>query len=85
MKYKTLNEVRLPELGEGIEKATLAAWFFKEGDTVKDGDDLAEFVTDKASFVVSCNADGILAKILFKEGENVAVGAVLAIIEPSKN
>ena len=78
-----MNQVKLPELGEGIEKATLACWFFKEGEKVKEGDDLAEFVTDKASFVVSSGIDGILVKTFFKEGENVPVGQALASIQPS--
>ncbi len=73
----------LPELGEGIEKATVACWHYKEGDGVQKGDDVVEVVTDKASFNIASEASGILRKILVKDGEQANIGAALGIIESS--
>lgn len=76
-----MTKIILPELGEGITKATVSYWYFKEGDTVKEGDDLAEMTTDKATFNVPSSAAGVLSEILFHEGDEVQVGQTLAIIE----
>jgi len=75
-----MTKVLLPELGNGIEKATVSFWFFKEGDTVKEKQDLVEFTTDKAAFNLPCPCSGVIAEIFFKEGDSVRVGEVLALI-----
>lgn len=75
-----MKQVILPELGEGIENANITFWYFKEGDTVKEKDDLVELATDKAAFNLPCPANGVLAQILRKEGDTVKVGEVLAQI-----
>ncbi|MDP2938842.1 MAG: biotin/lipoyl-containing protein [Candidatus Omnitrophota bacterium] len=74
-------KVYLPELGEGIEKATISYWYFQEGQEVKEGDDLVEVATDKATFNVPSPATGILSEVLVEEGSNVNVGETLAVIE----
>ena len=74
--------VVLPALGEEIEKATVACWFFKVGDQVKAEDDIVELVTDKASFNVSPGKGGMIVNILAQEGQDVKIGATLAVIEP---
>ena len=76
-----MPEVVLPGLGEGIEKATLTYWYFKEGDKINQKDDLAEFTTDKAAFNLPSPSSGILVKVLFNEGDTVKVGEKIAIIE----
>ena len=76
-------KVVLPELGEGIEKATVSYWYFKEGDKVNAKDDLVELTTDKATFNLPSPCSGTLSEILFHEGDTVNVGEVLAIIEES--
>ncbi len=73
--------VILPELGEGIEKATVSYWFFKEGDAVKEGNDLVELATDKATFNLPSPCTGNLSKIVSHEGDEVKIGDILAIIE----
>jgi pyruvate/2-oxoglutarate dehydrogenase complex dihydrolipoamide acyltransferase (E2) component len=70
----------LPELGEGIETATVAFWHVKEGETVTADQDIVEMVTDKATFNVSAGQDGHLEKILAKEGEEIKIGQPLAVI-----
>ncbi|HLF18144.1 MAG TPA: lipoyl domain-containing protein [Candidatus Omnitrophota bacterium] len=79
-----MNEIYLPELGEDIEKATIACWHKKVGERVKVDDDVVEVVTDKATFNVSAGGKGILKEIRFKEGEVAKVGDVLAVIEPTR-
>ena len=76
-----MYKVILPELGQGIMKASVSFWFFKEGDQVKEKDDLVELTTDKAAFNLPCPCSGTLSQILVQEGESINVGAVLAIIE----
>jgi len=73
----------LPELGEGIEGANVTYWYFKEGAGVKEGEDLVELATDKATFNLPSPCSGTLKQILLNEGEAVKVGEVLAIIEES--
>ena len=76
-----MTKVVLPELGEGIEKATISYWFFKEQDTVKENGDLVELATDKATFNLPSPCSGVLTEILFHEGDTVNIGAVLAVIQ----
>lgn len=76
-----MTKVILPELGQGIEKATVSYWYFQQGDKVNDKEDLVELATDKATFNLPSPCVGILAKINFKEGDTVKIGDVLAEIE----
>jgi 2-oxoglutarate dehydrogenase E2 component (dihydrolipoamide succinyltransferase) len=76
-----MPKIILPELGQGIEKATVSFWFFKEGDKISEKEDLVELTTDKAAFNLPCPFPGVLKEIIFHEGDTVNVGEVLAIIE----
>ncbi|MCM8792213.1 MAG: hypothetical protein NC826_03590 [Candidatus Omnitrophica bacterium] len=74
-------KVILPELGEGIERATISYWYYQEGQKVNKDNDLVELVTDKATFNLPAPCSGILSQIIFKEGQTVNIGEVLALIE----
>jgi len=74
-------KVVLPELGEGITKATVSYWYYKEADKVGEKDDLVELTTDKATFNLPSPCSGILSEIYFHEGDTVNVGEALALIE----
>ena len=76
-----MPEFKLPELAEGINEAVVSFWHFKEGDSIKEGDEIVEMATDKAAFNVPCKISGTLKKILTQEGDTVKVGQALAIIE----
>ena len=76
-----MTKLVLPELGEGIEKAVVSYWYFKEGDRVNEKDDLVELTTDKATFNLPSPCPGILTEILFHEGDTAHISEVLAIIE----
>ena len=73
-----MTKILVPELGEGIVKATVAFWHVKAGDQVREDDDIVELVTDKATFNVPSGASGIIKKIVRREGETVKIGEVLA-------
>ena len=75
-------EVRLPDLGEDAGKeATVSYFFVNVGDEIKEGDDLVEMVTDKATFNVPAPVSGKVVEIFAKEDQLVKVGEVLAVIE----
>ncbi len=74
------TEVKLPDLGEGIEDATISRWLHQEGDDVEAGEVLLEVATDKVDTEVPAPAGGKLLKINHKEGELVQTGAVLGLI-----
>ncbi|MFH1413556.1 MAG: lipoyl domain-containing protein [Candidatus Omnitrophota bacterium] len=76
-----MTKVVLPELGEGIEKATLSFWYFKVGEKVNEKDDLVELATDKATFNLPSPCSGTVAEIFFQEGDTVKPGDTLATIE----
>jgi len=75
-----MTEVKLPPLGEGIEKASVSYWHKSVGDSIKEGEDLVELVTDKATFNMPSPVSGILRETLVLEGDEVRVGQVLAKI-----
>ena len=75
-----MTNIILPELGEGITKATVACWHVRPGDSVTAGQDVVEVVTDKASFNVEAPAAGRL-RVLVPEGKDGKVGAALGVIE----
>ncbi len=73
-------KVVLPELGEGITKATVSYWFVKDGERIKEKDDLVELTTDKATFNLPSPCTGVISEIIYSEGDTVEVGQILAII-----
>lgn len=73
-------KVVLPELGEGITKATVSYWFFKDGERVNENDDLVELTTDKSTFNLPSPCTGIISEIMYSEGDSVQVGQTLAVI-----
>ena len=74
-------KVYLPELGENITKATVSFWYFEEGASVVEGNDLVEMATDKATFNVPAPCSGTMVEILAHEGDVIEVGEVLDSIE----
>lgn len=76
-----MTKVVLPELGEGIEKATISYWYSKPGEKVNEKDELVEITTDKATFNLPSPCSGTLMEVFFQEGDTVNVGETLAIIE----
>jgi 2-oxoisovalerate dehydrogenase E2 component (dihydrolipoyl transacylase) len=79
-----MNNVILPELGEGIKQATVACWHTAVGRRVEKDDDIVELVTDKASFNVAAGVSGIVKEIYFNGGQKANIGDILAVIEPAR-
>jgi len=78
-----INEIIMPKLGQTIKEATIEKWLKKEGDKVARGEVLLEITTDKAALEIESQHDGLVRKILAKEGEKVEVLAVIGFIADS--
>ena len=76
-----MKTFRLPDLGEGLQEAEIAAWHVREGDSVKADDPLVSVETDKAVVEVPSSVSGTVKEIRVKEGEKVKVGQVIFIVE----
>ncbi|TWU54646.1 Dihydrolipoyllysine-residue acetyltransferase component of pyruvate dehydrogenase complex [Rubripirellula tenax] len=76
-----MTEVKLPELGDGIESGDVLEIFVSVGDVIKEGDDIVEMETDKATVAVPASHGGKVTKITVKEGETVPIGGVLIEVE----
>ena len=74
-------EMLMPKMGESIIEGTILTWLKKEGDSIEADESVLEVATDKVDTEVPATHGGILTKILAKEGEVVAVGSAIAIIE----
>ena len=73
--------ITVPQLGESVTEATVASWRRKAGERVARDEPLVELETDKATMEVYAPAAGVLAEVRAGEGEDVAIGAVLAVLE----
>lgn len=72
--------MKVPTVGESVTEVTIASWSKKDGDLVKMDEILCELESDKATFELPAEGEGIL-RILAKEGETLAIGASIARIE----
>src|SRR5581483_10480259 len=77
---KIMTEIRVPTLGESVTEATIGRWFKKAGDPVAVDEPLVELETDKVTIEVPAPSAGTLGEIIAKDGETVAVGALLGQI-----
>jgi 2-oxoisovalerate dehydrogenase E2 component (dihydrolipoyl transacylase) len=77
----SMKTFRLPDLGEGLQEAEIAAWHVREGDSVKADDPLVSVETDKAVVEVPAPWSGCIAKLCARVGEVVKVGAAIAEYE----
>ncbi|HEY5724075.1 MAG TPA: 2-oxoglutarate dehydrogenase complex dihydrolipoyllysine-residue succinyltransferase [Allosphingosinicella sp.] len=75
-----MTDVKVPTLGESITEATLGQWLKKPGDAVKADEPIATLETDKVAVDVPSPVAGTMGEQLVKEGDTVAVGAVIARI-----
>lgn len=73
-------EILMPKMGESIIEATITKWLKSKGDQISEDDSLVEIATDKVDSEIPSPVEGILEDILFKEGDIVPVGKVIAII-----
>src|SRR4051812_43372152 len=76
-----MAKIRVPPLGESVTEATIGKWFKKPGEAVAVDEPLVELETDKVTIEVPAPAAGVLGDIAAKDGETVAVGALLGQIK----
>src|ERR1700678_2531005 len=77
--------VEVPKLGNTVEECIVARWLKRKGDSVSEGDVVAEIETDKATFEVAAPASGTLLETFFEEGALAPVFTPLfAIGEPGE-
>src|SRR6185436_19818491 len=76
----SLIEIKVPSPGESISEVQIARWIKQDGDYVEKDEEIAEIDSDKATLTIPAEAPGIL-KTLAKEGDTVAVGAVVCTID----
>jgi 2-oxoglutarate dehydrogenase E2 component (dihydrolipoamide succinyltransferase) len=76
-----MAEIRVPTLGESVTEATIGKWFKKAGDVVAVDEPLVELETDKVTIEVPAPAAGVLTDVAVKDGDTVAVGALLGAIK----
>src|SRR5262245_43910543 len=77
----TMADIRVPALGESVTEATIGKWFKRPGESVAVDEPLVELETDKVTIEVPSPAAGVLPDIVAKDGETVAVGALLGQIK----
>lgn len=75
-----MHEIKLPQLGQSVEEASIVAWHKNEGDTVEKGELLFSVQTDKAEIECESTAAGVLRKILVEPGVEVPVMTVVALV-----
>ncbi|MEM8666610.1 MAG: 2-oxo acid dehydrogenase subunit E2 [Planctomycetota bacterium] len=75
------TEVKLPELGDGIESGDVLEVFVSVGDEISEGQDIIEMETDKATVPVPSSVAGTVTKILVSEGDTVPIGGALLEVE----
>ena len=73
-------EIKVPQLGESVTEATISKWLKSAGESVNIDDPLVELETDKVTLEVNAPAGGVLETIIVPEGDDVEVGAVVAIL-----
>jgi 2-oxoglutarate dehydrogenase E2 component (dihydrolipoamide succinyltransferase) len=76
-----MTDIRVPTLGESVTEATIGKWFKHAGEAVAVDEPLVELETDKVTIEVPSPAAGVLSEIAAKDGETVAVGALLGQIQ----
>ena len=79
------HELVMPKMGESVAEATIIKWVKNEGDKIKIDETVLEIATDKVDTEIPSSFEGVLVKKLFKEGDVVQVGRVIALISSDVN
>jgi pyruvate dehydrogenase E2 component (dihydrolipoamide acetyltransferase) len=77
---RIVTKVVMPRLSLTMKEGTVGKWYKKEGEAVEKGEPLVEVISEKATYDVEAPSAGVLRKILVREGVDVPVNKVLAII-----
>ena len=74
-------EFKLPDIGEGIAEAEIVAWHVKVGDEIREDQQIADMMTDKATVEMESPVAGKVIELAGEVGDQVPIGSVLAVIE----
>jgi 2-oxoglutarate dehydrogenase E2 component (dihydrolipoamide succinyltransferase) len=77
----TIIEIKVPPLSESVTEATLLTWHRKTGESINEGENLIDIETDKVVLELPAIKSGVLTKILKQDGEKVAAGEVIAVLD----
>ena len=75
------KEIKMPKLRPEMKEGVLCAWLKEEGDRVSVGEPVFEIETDKVVNQVESTENGVIKKLLFEDGDTVAVDTAVAIIQ----
>jgi len=75
------TDINFPKPGMGIDEGTLVAWHKKVGDTVTEGELIAEIETAKSVLDIEASVDGVLSQIFVEEGATIPVNTSLGQID----
>ena len=75
------KEIKMPKLRPEMKEGVLCAWLKEEGERVSVGEPVFEIETDKVVNQVESTENGVIKKLLFEDGDTVAVDTAVAIIE----
>src|SRR6476659_6864457 len=76
-----MTNIVVPELGESVVEARVARWLKQEGDRVEVGEPIVELETEKIDLEVNAERGGVITTINHKEGADVKIGEVLAVMD----
>lgn len=76
-----MADITMPKMGFDMEEGTIVRWIKQVGDDVTKGEPIAEIETDKVTIEIEAFSSGKLTKIVAGEGETVAVGATIAVLD----
>jgi pyruvate/2-oxoglutarate dehydrogenase complex dihydrolipoamide acyltransferase (E2) component len=74
-------QVKLPKIGMTMEEATVVRFFKQPGEAFRRGDPIYEIETEKISQEIEATEDGVMVEHAVAEGENVAVGGHVCVVE----
>jgi 2-oxoisovalerate dehydrogenase E2 component (dihydrolipoyl transacylase) len=77
----TVEQIKMPQLGESVTEGTISKWLVSVGDKVNKYDPLAEVMTDKVNAEVPSSFSGIIKELVAKEGDTLSVGEIFCTIE----
>lgn len=76
-----IHTITMPQLGESVTEGTIEKWIVQVGDVVEKYDPLAEVNTDKVNAEVPSSYSGTITQLIAREGETIAVGEPVCLIE----